>query len=165
MYWRRPWQANMNVQPVFNQYKTHAYTCSCFSKSEDKCSFAMEQATQKAFDAKLDQFNTMKNILKAYTSNRECSNQETVYHILPEQHLWRVLPALQLVNTNLPEECSKIRAITLRSRINAPTPLSCLLFPKKFLTHFLTSIIRTLSFTNLLYFLRKTIFSLRDSKF
>ena len=47
----------------------------------------MEQATQKAFDAKLDQFNTMKNILKAYTSNRECSNQETVYHILPEQHL------------------------------------------------------------------------------
>ena len=38
------------------------YMCSHFSKSEDKCSFAI----------KFDQFNTVKNILKAYTSNREC---------------------------------------------------------------------------------------------
>ena len=35
----------------------------------------MKQAAREAFDTKLDQSNTMKNILKAYTSNRECSVQ------------------------------------------------------------------------------------------
>ena len=55
----------------------------------------------------MDQFNTMKNILKAYTSNRECSVQEAAYHILPELHLRRVFPGVQFVNTYLPEERSK----------------------------------------------------------
>ena len=82
--------------------------CSYFSKTEDKCSFAMKQAAREAFDTKLDQSNTMKNILKAYTSNRECSVQEAVYNILPELHLRRVVPGVQFVNTNLPEESSKI---------------------------------------------------------
>ena len=68
----------------------------------------MKQAGREAFGTKLDQFNTMKNILKAYTSNRECSVQEAVYHILPELHLRRVFPVVQFVNTNLPEESSKI---------------------------------------------------------
>ena len=98
----------MDIQPAFNEYKAVAYMCSYFSKSEDKCSFAMKQAAREAFDNKLDQFNTMKNILKAYTSNRECSVQEAVYHILPELHLRRVFPGVQFVNTNLPEERSKI---------------------------------------------------------
>ena len=82
--------------------------CSYFSKTEDKCSFAMKQAAREAFDTKLEQSNTMKNILKAYTSNRECSVQEAVYNILPELHLRRVFPGVQFVNTNLPEESSKI---------------------------------------------------------
>ena len=68
----------------------------------------MKQAGREAFGTKLDQFNTMKNILKAYTNNRECSVQEAVYHILPELHLRRVFPVVQFVNTNLPEESSKI---------------------------------------------------------
>ena len=50
----------------------------------------------------------MKNILQAYTSKRECSVQEAVYHILPELHLRRVFPSVYFVNTNLPEERSKI---------------------------------------------------------
>ena len=102
----RAWQANMDIQPVFNEYKAIAYMCSFFSKSEDKCSFAMKQAAREA--RKLDQFNTMKNILKAYTSNRECSVQEAVYHIFPELHLRRVFPGVQFVNTALPEGRSKI---------------------------------------------------------
>ena len=72
---------------------------SYFSKSEDKCSFAVKQAAQEAFDAKLDQFNTMKNIYKAYTSNRECYVQED---------LRRVFPGVQFANTNLPEERSNV---------------------------------------------------------
>ena len=47
--------------------------CSYFSKSEDKCSFAIKQTAREAFDTKLDHFSTMKNICKAHTSNRECS--------------------------------------------------------------------------------------------
>ena len=104
----RAWQANMDIQPVFNECKAVAYMCSYFSKSEDKCSFAMKQAVREAFDIKLDQFNTIKIILKAYTSNRECFVQEAVYHILPELHLRRVFPGVQFVNTNLPEKRSKI---------------------------------------------------------
>ena len=98
----------MDIQPVFNEYKAVAYMCSYFSKSEDKCSFALKQAAHKAFDTKLDQFNTMKNILKAYISNRKGSAQEPVYHILPELRLRRVFPGVQFVKTNLPEERSKI---------------------------------------------------------
>ena len=104
----RAWQANMDIQLVFDEYKAAAYMGSYFSKSEDKCSFAMKQAAQETFDNKLDRFNTMKTILKTYASNRKCSVQEAVYHILPELHLRRVFPGVQFVNTNLPEERSKI---------------------------------------------------------
>ena len=104
----KAWQGNMDIQPVFNEYEAVAYMCSYFSKSEDKCSFPMKKAAREAFDTKLDQFNTLKNILKAYTSNRECSVQDAVFHILPELYLRRVFPGVQSVNTNLPEERSKI---------------------------------------------------------
>ena len=86
----------MDIQPAFNEYKAVAYMCS-----KNKCSFTIKQAAQEAF-------NTMKNILKTYTSNRECSVQETVYYILPELHLKRVFPGVKFVNTNLPEERSEI---------------------------------------------------------
>ena len=68
----------------------------------------MNQGAGEFFDTKVDQFNSMKNILKVYTSYRKCSVQEAVYHILPELHLRRVFPGVQFVNTNLPEERSKI---------------------------------------------------------
>ena len=68
----------------------------------------MKKAAREASDTKLDQFKAMKNILEACTSNRECSVQEAVYHILPELHLRRVYPGMQFVNTSLPEECSKL---------------------------------------------------------
>ena len=48
----------------------------------------------------------MKNIVKGYTSYRECFVQEAVYHILSELHLRRFFPKLQFVNSNLQEEHS-----------------------------------------------------------
>ena len=48
----------------------------------------------------------MKNIVKGYTSYRECFVQEAVYHILPELYLRRFFPKLQFVNSNLQEEHS-----------------------------------------------------------
>ena len=91
----------MDIQPVFNEYKTVASVCSYLLKFEDKCSFSMKQVTEEAFGTfKLHQFNTMKNISKPYTSNRK---QEGVYHILPELHREKIFPGVQFVNTNLPE--------------------------------------------------------------
>ena len=81
--------------------------CSNFSKSEDQCLAAMKQAAKEA-DNELGHFDAMKNILQAYTSNWEFSFQEAVYHVLPELHLRRVFPSVYFVNTNLPEEPSKI---------------------------------------------------------
>ena len=103
----KAWQANMDIHPVFSEYKAVTYMCSYFSKFKDQCSAAMKQAAKEALDNKLDHFNTMKNILQAYTSKWECSVQEAVYHVLPELHLRRVFPSVYFVNTNLPEEHSK----------------------------------------------------------
>ena len=80
----------MDIQSVFNEYKAVTYTCSYFSRSEDQCSAAMKEA----LDNELSHFDTMKNILQAYTSKRECSVQEAVYHVLPELHFRRVFPSI-----------------------------------------------------------------------
>ena len=50
----------------------------------------------------------MKSIAEAYLSNRECSVQEAVSHILLESKLKRIFPAVYFVNTNLPEERAQV---------------------------------------------------------
>ena len=68
----------------------------------------MKQVALEAFDADLHQVNIMKNILKAYINNKECSIQDAIYHILPEPHLRRVFAGVQFVKPNLSEESSKV---------------------------------------------------------
>ena len=41
------WEANLDIQPVFNHYKAVAYMRSYLSKSEDECSQAMTQADRR----------------------------------------------------------------------------------------------------------------------
>ena len=55
----------------------------CFSKTEDRCSQAMKQAAKETFENNTHHHDTIKTIAEAYLSNRECSVQEAVYHILP----------------------------------------------------------------------------------
>ena len=50
----------------------------------------------------------MKTIVKAYLSNRECSVQETVCHVLPELKPKRIFLAVYFVNTNHQEERVKV---------------------------------------------------------
>ena len=100
----KAWQANMDIQPVFNEYKAVTYMCQYFSKTEDQCSQAMKQAAKEAFENNMYHPDTIKTIVKAYLRNRECSVQEAVYHILPELKLRTIFPAVYFVNTNLPEE-------------------------------------------------------------
>ena len=38
------WEANMDIQPVFNHYKAVAYMSTYLSKTENECSVAMKQA-------------------------------------------------------------------------------------------------------------------------
>ena len=64
----------------------------------------MGQITKEAFKNNMHDHDTMKTIAKAYLSNRECSVQEVVYHILLELKLRKVFPAVYLVNKNSPEE-------------------------------------------------------------
>ena len=33
----KAWQANMNIKPVFYDYKAVTYMCQYFSKTEDRC--------------------------------------------------------------------------------------------------------------------------------
>ena len=55
-----------------------------FSKADDQKSEAIKQAAKEALNANKTEFETMKAVAKAYSTKRECSVQEAVYHILPE---------------------------------------------------------------------------------
>ena len=46
------WEANIDIQPVFNHYKAVTYMCAYFSKCEDEASVAMKQAAKEAITEK-----------------------------------------------------------------------------------------------------------------
>ena len=66
------------MQPVFNEYKAVKYLCRYFSKTENQCSKAMKQTANEAFENNIHHHDTIKTILKAYLSNRECFVWEAV---------------------------------------------------------------------------------------
>ena len=43
----KDWQANLDIQPVFNEYKAVTYMCPYFPKAEDGYSQAMKQVAKK----------------------------------------------------------------------------------------------------------------------
>ena len=104
----RAWEANMDIQPVFNQYKAVTYMCKYLSKSEDECSKAMKQALDEARNYKDDKFQQMFRIAKAYSSSRESSVQEAVYHVMPELWLRKTFPRVIFANSNFPENRFRI---------------------------------------------------------
>ena len=60
------WQANIDIQPVFNHYKAVTYMCAYFSKAEDETYDAMKQAAKEALNASKTEFETTKTIAKAF---------------------------------------------------------------------------------------------------
>ena len=104
----RAWQANMDIQPVFNTYKAITYMCKYISKSEDECSKAMKQALEEANNSNCNKFEQMVQIAKAYSSKRECSVQEAVYQVMPELWLRKTFPKVIFANSNLPENRFRI---------------------------------------------------------
>ena len=98
----KDWQANLDIQPVFNEYKAVTYMCPYFPKAEDGYSQAMKQVAKEAFENNMHHHDTMETIAKAYLSNQECSVQEAVFK------LRRIVPAVYFVNTNPQEEIVQV---------------------------------------------------------
>ena len=98
------WEANMDIQPVFNHYKAIACMCAYLSKSENGCSVANKKAVRDAFEKELNNSEQMKSVANAYINKRECSIQECVYHILPGQWLRKTFPGVIFANSNIPEK-------------------------------------------------------------
>ena len=51
------WEANIDIQPVFDYYKAATYMCSYLSKQEDECSQAMKQALKESLEKGADLAN------------------------------------------------------------------------------------------------------------
>ena len=98
------WEANIDIQPVTSPYRCVSYLTAYFSKNENKTSSAMKEALKEAINLEKSSYEAMKDIAKAYNTNRECSVQEAVYLTMPELWLRKCFPAIQFVNTNLPDE-------------------------------------------------------------
>lgn len=102
------WQANMDIQPVINYYKSVSYMCAYFSKSEDESTEAMRQAAKEASLMNKTTYEQMKSVARAYVTKRECSIQEAVYHVMPELWLRKSFPAVIFANSNIPENRYKV---------------------------------------------------------
>ena len=102
------WEANMDIQPVFNEYKAIAYMCAYLSKSEVTCTAAMRQALNESVESKKSNYNQMRTNAHAYATNRECSLQEAVFHILPEVWLRKIFPGVIFANSSTPDRRYKI---------------------------------------------------------
>lgn len=82
--------------------------CQYLSKTEDQRSQTMKQAAKEAFENNIHHHDTVKTIANAYFSNRGCSVQEAVHHILPELNLSRIYIVVYFVGTNLSEETVQV---------------------------------------------------------
>ena len=60
------WEANIDIQPVYNAHKAVTYMCSYFSKNKDKCSTLMKEALKEAENSDKSKFEMMTNIVKVY---------------------------------------------------------------------------------------------------
>ena len=65
------WEANMDIQPVFNHCKAVAYMYAYLSKFENECSVAMKQAVIDVFEKELNNYEQMKSVANTYINKRE----------------------------------------------------------------------------------------------
>ena len=96
------WEANIDIQPVFDYYKAVTYMGSYLSKQEDECSQAMKQAFNESLERGVGSYEQMKSVAHAYVSKCECSLQEAVYQVMPELWLRKVFPGVLYANSNIP---------------------------------------------------------------
>ena len=56
----KAWQANMDIQPVFKEYKAVTFMCQYFSKTEYQCSHSMNQAEKEAYENNMHHHSTIR---------------------------------------------------------------------------------------------------------
>ena len=96
-------EANMNIQPAFNEQKAVAYMFAYLSKSEDSCAKALKVSIEN----KCSNYEQMKAIVLAYSSSRKCPVRKAVYHCL-ELWLQKVFSGVIYANTSIPEKCFRV---------------------------------------------------------
>ena len=106
------WQANMDIQPVFNHHRCVTYLCSYMTKGETHCSEAIRTAAKEAKKNNLGLKESLKKIGAAFLSSREVSSQECVYRCLPKLWLRKTFPGTVFINTSLPD----LRIRTMKSK-------------------------------------------------
>ena len=89
------WEANIDIQPVFDYYKAATYMCSYLSKQEDECSQAVNQALKESLEKGAESYEQMKSVAHAYSPKRECFLQEAVYQVMPE--LWFIKFSMSVI--------------------------------------------------------------------
>ena len=100
------WEANLDIQPVFNYFKAISYMCSYFSKCETESSVAMKKALEESQN---DDFKErMKKVAISFLSHRQCSVQEAAYQVLSGLWLRKTFPVVTFANTNLPDKRYRI---------------------------------------------------------
>ena len=62
------YETNMDIQPVFNHYKTVAYMSACLSKSESESCLATKEAVRYAFEKELNNYEQMKSAANVCTN-------------------------------------------------------------------------------------------------
>ena len=103
------WQANIDIQPVFNHHRCVTYLCSYMLKGEIHCSETIRLAAKEAKKQNLDVKQTLKIVGAAFLTSREVSSQECVYRCLPELWLQKTFPGTVFINTDLPEARIRMR--------------------------------------------------------
>ena len=75
----KAWQANIDLQPVYNYYKAVSYMTAYFSKSENSISEAMKQAIKEIKLQNLSTRVAMKRLAYSFICFKQMSVQEDVY--------------------------------------------------------------------------------------
>ena len=96
--------ANVDLQPVFNQYKCITYVCSYFTKDEAECYQTIRKAVKEVKETTLNIKDATRKIGAAFLSTREVSSQECVYRCMPELWLRKIFPKTSFVSTDLPDK-------------------------------------------------------------
>ena len=102
------WDANMDIQPVFDYYRAVTYMCSYLLKKDDEYSQAMKQAFKESLERSETSYEQIKLVVHAYVSKRERSLQEAAYQVMPELRLRNIFPGVLYANSNVPKKRVRI---------------------------------------------------------
>lgn len=115
------WNANIDLQPVFNYYKASSYLCSYFSKNESETSQALIHAAKEIKEKELNVRQSMFKYACAYATSRSMSLQAVTF-CLPDLWLRKCFPKTIFINTYLPDQ--RIRLVKLCKELNELDPES-----------------------------------------